>query len=675
MKSPAHTDQTKSPLKNAGSRSSSFFKSVKNDDQPFFEPAFIQAKLEMGEPDDPYEKQADRVADAVVQMPDTSQPVQRQEMEEEEELQMKREPILQRKCKECEEQENLQKKSNNFAQSQNTASEDVSSHLRANSGKGNQLPRAVRSEMSQKIGADFSDVNIHTNDDASQMNKSIGARAFTHGKDIYFNSGEYNPSTQEGKHLLAHELTHVVQQRGDIFVPKIQKYEFGDELAFEPIPGPSPKVRLLGPYSDEAIAEELYGDRSVPIRHDPQEESIIFIEEIRLLDQWRPYFGEQLVEQDQDFLRYTAEQRAQAGLFALGTTLNNSSEVVEIIRNLYNNGIREIINERARLIRQVLPTQQADDVIRALGSNLERSEMVRILSEALPESEAARIAERVANMRHQLAINARAVGGTILRKGAELVDTVRSQARPTYASLRADGKTNAQIIASATRTNHFVNRLPSGMRVAGKGLWLASAGMSIYIVLSADDDERARVAREEIGAFVGGAAGTAAFSSLCVATGIATGGLGLVACGVLGGVVGGAVGRDPYGFLQFMDIAPHTNTNLAGRMFRLEGDFDVSDFFIFRLVHRRVEESEHIIVIGTGQESGSLMGGRGHYRSYQVAPANTAAVELFGGSEPQWIPNYILHSVSEEDILSSEDSESDSNQIQRKQKTKSLILQ
>lgn len=214
MKSTAHTDQTKSPSKNVGSRSSSFFKSEKNEDHTFFEPAFIQAKLEMGEPDDPYEKQADRVADAVLQMPDTSQPVQRQEMEEEEELQMKREAILQRKCKECEEQENLQKKSNNFAQSQNTASEDVSSRLRANSGKGNQLSRAVRSEMSQKIGANFNGVNIHTDTDASEMSTSIGARAFTHGKDIYFNSGEYNPSTKEGKHLLAHELTHVLQQRG-----------------------------------------------------------------------------------------------------------------------------------------------------------------------------------------------------------------------------------------------------------------------------------------------------------------------------------------------------------------------------------------------------------------------------------------------------------------------------
>ncbi|MDR9366096.1 MAG: DUF4157 domain-containing protein [Balneolaceae bacterium] len=212
MKSTAHTDQTKSPSKNVGSKSSSFFKSVKSDDQPFFGPAVLQSKLEIGEPDDPYERQADWVADAVVQMPDASQPVQRQEMEEEEELQMKREPILQRKCEVCKEEENIQRKSNNSAQSGHMVSQDVSTQLQAKSGKGNQLPRSVQSEMSQKIGANFNGVNIHTDSDASQMSTSIGARAFTHGNDIYFNSGEYNPSTHEGKHLLAHELTHVVQQ-------------------------------------------------------------------------------------------------------------------------------------------------------------------------------------------------------------------------------------------------------------------------------------------------------------------------------------------------------------------------------------------------------------------------------------------------------------------------------
>jgi hypothetical protein len=77
---------------------------------------------------------------------------------------------------------------------------------------GTALSPQVASEMSRAIGADFGGVRVHTGEDAVQMNKELGAQAFTHGNDIYFNSGKYDPSSANGKHLLAHELTHVVQQ-------------------------------------------------------------------------------------------------------------------------------------------------------------------------------------------------------------------------------------------------------------------------------------------------------------------------------------------------------------------------------------------------------------------------------------------------------------------------------
>jgi hypothetical protein len=68
--------------------------------------------------------------------------------------------------------------------------------------------------LSNALGADFSGVKVHTGQNAVEMNRSLNARAFTHGNDIYFNKGEYNPESSEGKRLLAHELTHVVQQKG-----------------------------------------------------------------------------------------------------------------------------------------------------------------------------------------------------------------------------------------------------------------------------------------------------------------------------------------------------------------------------------------------------------------------------------------------------------------------------
>lgn len=70
----------------------------------------------------------------------------------------------------------------------------------------------LAAEMGHAIGADFNGVRIHTGEEATQMNRDLGAQAFTHGNDIYFNSGKYDPSSTNGKRLLAHELTHVVQQ-------------------------------------------------------------------------------------------------------------------------------------------------------------------------------------------------------------------------------------------------------------------------------------------------------------------------------------------------------------------------------------------------------------------------------------------------------------------------------
>lgn len=87
----------------------------------------------------------------------------------------------------------------------------IEQRLQQRSG-GVRLSPDVRNEMSRAIGADFRGVRIHTGDDAVKMNHELGAQAFTHGNDIYFNSGKYDPETSNGKRLLAHELTHVVQQ-------------------------------------------------------------------------------------------------------------------------------------------------------------------------------------------------------------------------------------------------------------------------------------------------------------------------------------------------------------------------------------------------------------------------------------------------------------------------------
>ncbi len=82
--------------------------------------------------------------------------------------------------------------------------------------------------MESGFGRDFSDVSIHTDNAADEMNRELGARAFARGQDVYFRSGEYNPDTATGQRLLAHELTHTVQQGGGKPAPPMLPRPYSD---------------------------------------------------------------------------------------------------------------------------------------------------------------------------------------------------------------------------------------------------------------------------------------------------------------------------------------------------------------------------------------------------------------------------------------------------------------
>jgi hypothetical protein len=81
-------------------------------------------------------------------------------------------------------------------------------------GCGQTLDENVRGRMESAIGADFSGVRVHTDARADRLSRAVNARAFTVGQDVYFREGAYQPGSSSGRELLAHELTHVVQQSG-----------------------------------------------------------------------------------------------------------------------------------------------------------------------------------------------------------------------------------------------------------------------------------------------------------------------------------------------------------------------------------------------------------------------------------------------------------------------------
>ena len=92
------------------------------------------------------------------------------------------------------------------------ASPEVEEQIANQKGGGEPLPAETRSQMEPRFGADFSGVRLHTDSGAAQVSQAINAQAFTRGSDIFMGAGKYDPGSSEGKKLLAHELTHVIQQ-------------------------------------------------------------------------------------------------------------------------------------------------------------------------------------------------------------------------------------------------------------------------------------------------------------------------------------------------------------------------------------------------------------------------------------------------------------------------------
>ena len=182
--------------------------------------------MSISRPGDVHEVEAENVAHAVMRMPDSAVrarndiPVSAATPA----------PVAQRACASCDGMESkgahvaalpagdgaarLQRTESSASAAQPFPS--VVENINAMQGGGRPLPNETRAFFEPRFGADFSGVRIHTGARADQTSKSISAKAFTVGSNIAFADGHYAPGSQEGRHLLAHELTHVVQQNTNI---------------------------------------------------------------------------------------------------------------------------------------------------------------------------------------------------------------------------------------------------------------------------------------------------------------------------------------------------------------------------------------------------------------------------------------------------------------------------
>jgi hypothetical protein len=173
--------------------------------------SFIQPKLTINQPNDPYEQEADAMADKVMRM-------------EQPGIQLKQLPIssVQKKCAHCQEEEKqMQRKE--IDGKETIADNNVENYVGSLSSGGQPLPNNVRNFYEPRFGYDFSNVKVHTDTVAAKSAQSINALAYTSGSNIVFNNGQYSPNTDSGKRLLGHELTHVVQQGNTIQPKTIQR--------------------------------------------------------------------------------------------------------------------------------------------------------------------------------------------------------------------------------------------------------------------------------------------------------------------------------------------------------------------------------------------------------------------------------------------------------------------
>lgn len=218
----------------------------------------VQAKLVVNPPDDQYEREADRVADAVARTPytDVQRQVDDEEREEEGETAVQAKPAvghsvegLQRQVEEGEEEEEaeeeaavqtkpavgqkvwaLQRQVEEADEEEEEAEEEAAvqakpvaaqpprvsrgleRRIEAARGSGQPLGDAVRAPLENQLGRDLSQVHVHTDHEADSLSRELQASAFTSGRDVFFHQGAYDPHSQAGRGLLGHEVTHVVQQ-------------------------------------------------------------------------------------------------------------------------------------------------------------------------------------------------------------------------------------------------------------------------------------------------------------------------------------------------------------------------------------------------------------------------------------------------------------------------------
>ena len=152
------------------------------------------SQIELGSPDAPQEKDADQMAQRVIDGKMSGRPLTNTPTSD-----------------------NIRRSAPKAGSGGKKLPRHIQQNVLSKRNHGNALQGNVRASMERAFGTGFQDVRIHNDNESDRLNKSLNSRAFTFGQDIFFSEKAYSPESKAGQHLLAHELSHVVQQNDHLF--------------------------------------------------------------------------------------------------------------------------------------------------------------------------------------------------------------------------------------------------------------------------------------------------------------------------------------------------------------------------------------------------------------------------------------------------------------------------
>ena len=325
------------------------------------------------------------------------------------------------------------------------AAPEIARRVERSVGGGRPLDHEVRSRMEHGFGADFSNVRIHADGEADRISRSLNARAFTTGSDIYFSSGAYQPASSSGQELLAHELTHTLQQRSS----RVQR--------------------------SAVPAAQVSDDRDRPVRRWDLRQGVDIskAQRIRTIPTGQAVFmlddgsGEEIVVKAEDY---------PMGLMKLATLVHRSVHDVEVI-DAHPLGDAE----KQKLLTKIAdPTVTADPSWAALGAT---PRWAKFNQAGLPP-------EQHARQMHAEQITPLALNAQVFATGTDAKAQVADRSRSGFRTLAQSPKYMRQLGAAAAADLFLGNADRVSANVTNLGNWMVEANERIQLIDNMDENAK-----------------------------------------------------------------------------------------------------------------------------------------------------------------------------------------